>query len=225
MRASDLRRLGLTATLAMLSASAHAQTPDVETRLREALRTTTTQLREAQDEVAALQGKQADYEHQIQTLSAKLAAQPAPAPVSATPADSGETVRLRAELEQSTGKARQAEEQLSQSQTVLEKWQAAYKQAADVARARDADAKKFEALASQLTPRVGVCEEKNAALYKLGLEVLAKFEDKDVFDELKEDEPFTQIARVKLENLVQDYQDKFHDQKISPAPGAQQSAR
>ena len=57
-------------------------------------------------------------------------------------------------------------------------------------------------------------ERKNAELFKLGNEILTRYEKFGLGDALAAREPFTGLARVKLENLVQDYQDKIADQKV-----------
>lgn len=51
--------------------------------------------------------------------------------------------------------------------------------------------------------------ERNAELLTLGREILARFRSKGLGDVLAGSEPFVQSSRVKLENLVQDYEDKL----------------
>jgi hypothetical protein len=72
-------------------------------------------------------------------------------------------------------------------------------------------------------------ETKNAELFKIGNEILNRYEKYSLGEALLAKEPFTGITRVKLETLVQDYQDKISDQKTtpgvtpSPAPSASPS--
>lgn len=50
---------------------------------------------------------------------------------------------------------------------------------------------------------------RNAELFKLGGEILDRYGRKDFLDLVGGSEPFVQSSRVRLENLVQDYEDKL----------------
>lgn len=50
---------------------------------------------------------------------------------------------------------------------------------------------------------------RNTELLKLGREILDRYGRKDFFDLVGGSEPFVQSSRVRLENLVQDYEDKL----------------
>jgi chromosome segregation ATPase len=210
MRASSRAALFLAAVLAAASASA-ADTP--EGRLREALHRATEQLRDAQDQIARLQAKEAEDQRQIQTLSAQTAELK-------TQASSGQK-----EGEQARRAADQAERELKlrvgEAQGIVDKWQSAYNQAAAVAKSRDEAAARFQALNAQLTERTALCEMKNGHLYDLGNEILDRFSNKGFLEGFSRMEPFTQLKRVQLETIVQDYQDKIHAQKLAAPPQPQ----
>ena len=53
------------------------------------------------------------------------------------------------------------------------------------------------------------CIANNQALRDIGLELVQRYANKGVSDVLAHNEPFTQIQRVALENLLQGYQDKL----------------
>ena len=57
---------------------------------------------------------------------------------------------------------------------------------------------------------------KNAEMFKLGREILLRYEKFGLGDVIGAKEPFVGTARVKLETYVQDFQDKLTDQKIKP---------
>jgi len=59
-------------------------------------------------------------------------------------------------------------------------------------------------------------QRRNEAMYKLGREVLDRYERFGLGDALTAREPFVGLTRVKFENLIQDYADKLTDQKIKP---------
>lgn len=49
------------------------------------------------------------------------------------------------------------------------------------------------------------CVDKNVGLYELNSEVLARMEDRGFWSGMASKEPFTGIARTRLENLIDDY--------------------
>lgn len=58
------------------------------------------------------------------------------------------------------------------------------------------------------------CAENNAGMYAVASEVLHRYEGKGFKDRVLEKEPFTQIKKVELERLVQEYRDKIDSQKL-----------
>lgn len=66
--------------------------------------------------------------------------------------------------------------------------------------------------ASSKIDRVVVHNEK---LAELSMEVLAEFDDRNVFESLLEKEPFTQAKRVDLEKMIQEYIDRIEDDELS----------
>jgi chromosome segregation ATPase len=63
-----------------------------------------------------------------------------------------------------------------------------------------------------------LCTDRNVALYKLNDEILAHMEHESGWSRVARVEPFTQIKRVQLENLVDDYKGRAKDQRLPPAP-------
>ena len=59
-------------------------------------------------------------------------------------------------------------------------------------------------------------EVKNAAMFKLGNEILTRYEKFGLGDALASREPFVGVTRVKFQNLIQDFGDKLADEKIKP---------
>lgn len=60
-------------------------------------------------------------------------------------------------------------------------------------------------LAAQ-TNNFDLCYSNNKKLYEVNKEILGKYQDKGFWAALSQKEPFTTIEKVKVENLVQDYQ-------------------
>jgi chromosome segregation ATPase len=188
---------------------------DGEARLRDQLKKVIVQLREAQDEASALQAKQAAVDKQTQDFTAQIDA--LKQQLAGAKGQSAGALDAKKSLDAAETRAKAAEGQLAQLQTTLTKWQDAYKQAADVARTRDADAKSLAATNAGLQDQATRCVAKNVALYKTASEILDRYAHIGWDDVLEQKEIFTQHARVELENQVQDYDDKLRDQKLSPA--------
>jgi chromosome segregation ATPase len=66
---------------------------------------------------------------------------------------------------------------------------------------------------------LSACVDRNASLYKLNGEVLDHFEHESAWSRVARAEPFTQIKKVQLENLIDDYKGRAKDQRVTPASG------
>lgn len=197
--------------LCLLAVRASAQSDSAEARLRDELRQTTLQLRQEQDANAELRAHQQALEQQLARLEQ---AAPLSSPIPA--ADAAQLARLRSQAAAQDARAEALRQQVAGLQKTLAQWQEGYQKAADTARGRDADARKFEALDHELDRREQACEQKNAELFRIGNELLDRYKNKGVWDALKDDEPFTRIHRVELEKVAQDYHARVLDQKVEP---------
>jgi chromosome segregation ATPase len=188
-----------------------------EAKLREGLRATMLQLRDAQNERAALQASQAAAEEKNAALTTEL----------------DNLKKLRAsELEQADksmaeqlAKAKAQEAEIAGLKEALAKWKAGYEEAASLAKAKENERAKLASRVILLDRQVADQQARNAEMYKIGREVLARYERFGLGTALTAREPFVGTTRVKLENLVQDYQDKLADQKIKPPATSQETVR
>lgn len=177
-------------------------------RMRETLRNTMIQLQTAQAEVAALQAKQAESEAKIQELNGKVTSL-------TKQGDADKAAAAKAATEASAKIATQSQEIAVLNQN-LEKWKAGYKQAAQVANETEARRSSLANKVILLEREVADTKVKNRELYRLGNEILTRYEKFGLGSALAAREPFTGVARVKFETLVQDYADKLVDQKLKP---------
>lgn len=196
MKHSSLLLLS-TVVLSLGAASAVLAADDAETKMREQLRSTMLQLRSLQNEKAALQAQETANEEKVKALTAQVATRTKQA------ADAEKT---------STDQATE----ITKLKEALDKWKIAYQQASDVATAKETERAKLADKAVAAERRVADLERRNAALFKLGNEILRRYERFGLGDALAAKEPFTGLARVKLENLVQDLDDKLSEQKARP---------
>lgn len=69
-----------------------------------------------------------------------------------------------------------------------------------------------------------VCVDRNAGLYELNSEILAKMEDRGFWSSLGSREPFTRIARTRLENLIDDYRYRVDELRVERKNAEQAAA-
>jgi hypothetical protein len=207
MRVSKWQRKALAAMLILggIAGAALAQDQESpESRLRTALRQTTVQLRDQEDQNATLQAKQAAAERDRLALQQKF------------DADEKELAGLRHQVQTGLAASQQAADSATKS---LAQWQTAYNDAANIARTRDGDAKRADAELVKLRDQLRQEQEKNQQLYKLGQEILDLYDKKDLGSMLAGSEPVTKLKRVEYENVMQDYEDKLRaNQVVQPAP-------
>jgi chromosome segregation ATPase len=181
---------------------------DAETRLRENLRSTILQLRDAQNQIAVLQGAQADCDQKSKALSDQIALLKKHASEDKTVADTA--------IATLTAKAATQGAELAQFKDALEKWKADDHQAHDDARVAQAEKTKLAGDNILLQRRVDYLEKKNVELFKVGNEILDRYSSFSLGNALAAKEPFVGTSRTKLENLLQDYQDKLLDGSAAP---------
>ena len=73
------------------------------------------------------------------------------------------------------------------------------------------------ALRGQLDTRsrdYGVCVEHNVGLYDVGREALDRLDQHGFWSKIRESEPFTQLARARLDNLIDDYRQRLQELRL-----------
>jgi chromosome segregation ATPase len=195
-----LLRLSFVAALALMAApDAHA---DQESdRLREALRSATAQARAAEDQRAAVQAKLTAAEQERDRLRKQ-------------------NEGYRAQVKEAEQAYRQAvkdfNERIAERDDSLEKWKAAYGEAAGVARTKDAERSKFEGEATTWKASAKACEAKNVRLVKIADDVVKQYEAMGPMEKVLDHDPVFGLKRVEHQNAAQDFRDKIIEQKARP---------
>ena len=96
---------------------------------------------------------------------------------------------------------------LAETESKLAETSGALNKSALAGRRLDADLK-------QKTQALAACEAKNAKLHGYGVDLLDKYEKKGCGDALLQADPFTQLKRVEIENLMEAYREKLDEQKL-----------
>lgn len=93
-------------------------------------------------------------------------------------------------------------------------------------RGAQADVQLLQGAVQERDHWIADCQAKNDEMFKANTELLAAYRDKGAFDVLKQREPLTGIASVKVENAVQEYQFKLEDLRtVKFAPSADAAQR
>jgi chromosome segregation ATPase len=187
------------------------QQATVESRLRDALRNTMLQLRDAQGQVATLQATQAQSDKDNADLKAKIDALNTQVATLTKQSANDRAVSDQVIADLKTQVARQADE-IKRVNEALTEWKAAYNQVSQLAEAKEKARADFALQAALSQRTVEDRERKNLALYQLGNEILVRYEKFSLGEALGAKEPFAGLTRVKLQELVQDYKDKLLDQ-------------
>jgi chromosome segregation ATPase len=200
-------------SLALAAAAAHADdTP--EDRLRAALRQSVEQMRAAQDQASQAQTQLTQAQNDLAALKQKFDADEAKLAQLAGTAKPDEIKQMKADLES----AQQQNESLRAS---LEKFQGAVSQARDAVQQQTQARETAEKGLQSNTRALQTCKAANAKLIDLSEQVLHLYQDHSFIWVLRKSyEPLVGAAKVDLENLVQDYDDKIRDQEYIPAAGA-----
>jgi chromosome segregation ATPase len=177
-------------------------------RMRDQLRTVMIQQQKTEAERATLQAANVDLEDKLKSLDTKFKAL-AKESNAQKDADAKTIAKLK-------DKVATQEQQQARLQESLASWKQGHQKVTD-------EARKIEAQRAELAARVILQDRtiadqrrKNDELFKIGNEVLSKFEGFGLGTAIAAREPFTRNMRVKLETLVQDYSDKLVDNKIKP---------
>lgn len=175
-------------------------------KMRETLRSTMIQLQTSEAERATLQAAKEANEKTIKELTAKVASL-----TKLAAADKADAEKKITDLESQT--ANKAVQNTKLTET-LGKWKEGYGKAASVAQAKEAERAQLQSKVIVLERKVASHERKNVELYAVGIEILDRLEKFSLGKVLIGREPFTRLARVRMETLVQDLEVKLKEKKI-----------
>lgn len=196
----------LAAAMLMLAAGSVVaqQGQSMEERLRNQLRITTTQLQEAQNELAVLKAGKA-----APSVSQKNA------PAADVDSVKKELAEARSQL---ASERRAREKNHDANQAALEKsngqsaqYRNAYEELLKLARAAEGERQRLAQEAKSQQAAIAQCEAKNTQLYAVGQEILQAYETMDIGTIMSVRQPFAAQSRVKYEQIAQQYGDKLYE--------------
>jgi chromosome segregation ATPase len=140
---------------------------------------------------ARLQG-QAKRAQQLQAEASRLGSEKA--------ALSSQVQQLQAQLAEQTQARESAEQQLRSARADLQ--------------VNDAQRKKLVSNVSAAHQQLVSCEEKNSRLYAYGNDLVGLYADASAYRKAMREEPFFQLKRVELENLLQSKRSQLIENKV-----------
>lgn len=187
-----------------------AQAQANEQRLRDTLRATTQRLQTSEAERATALAGQTERDEKIAALEVQVA--------TLTKNSNEDQARAEQSITGLKTSLLHQERETTRLATTLDKWKKAYQQAAITARNAEAARSKLNAANIELERKLTDRETQNLSLYQTGSEILERFANYSLGRAIVSREPFTGIAKAKLEEQIQDYADKLQDQKLRPVP-------
>jgi septal ring factor EnvC (AmiA/AmiB activator) len=201
--------------LALFPALSHAQQ---QNREREAIRRMQQQLSKTQTDLAAAQREKGEIEQKLKAAEAELAKLQGQARKSASAlgAAGKENAELRGKLAATEDKLKETAQQLQHQTSRLQR---ELQDAQSAAQKSDAEAQRkqsdLQTALEKETDRAKTCEEKNAKLYSVTMDLVAKYKQtRGAWERLLLAEPFTGLKSVEVENLLEEMRDRAADAKI-----------
>lgn len=184
----------------------------IEERLRAQLRNTTAQLQQAQNELAALKAGQGRPAGGVVGKDSPEALRKA---LDAAQAQLAAERQAREGLEQSARSSHaQAQAIADKANAQIAQYRTAYDELLKLARNAEAERKRLTDEAGSQRTALAMCQEKNAKLYAVGLEILEAYENMDLGTVIAARQPFAAQSRVKYEQIAQQYGDKLYEGKF-----------
>lgn len=122
--------------------------------------------------------------------------------------------KLEQEKEALAAQLKQLEAQLEEQAQRLESTEQQLKTAKADLETNDRQRKSLVAKVSASHQQLVSCEEKNSRLYSYGHELIGLYDDASVYQKIMRSEPFFQLKRVELENILQDKQAQLRENKV-----------
>lgn len=208
-----MNKLSLFIVLFGMSGWLHAD--PVMDRMRDQLRQTVTQMRQLEDENFSLKAKLATAAPVI-----------APAPV-APKVNSAELNQLRGAARKESERATALQAKLDEATTQIQQLQQGLLQANSSASNQQAAVLTLDGQVKTVSKKYQLCESSNKQMVALTNELIGRYQQQNFWQALRNHEQVTGLYRVKLENVLQDYQLKIAEATVPPltaTPAATDSA-
>jgi chromosome segregation ATPase len=106
------------------------------------------------------------------------------------------------------------EVELQSTKTALSEEEAKYHASVYDLKVNEQQRANLTAISIQKTKLIDLCVAKNNKLYDYSFELVKLYENPSEYKKVVLTEPFSQLKRVQLENILQDYNDKINEQQL-----------
>jgi chromosome segregation ATPase len=199
--------------LSLARVQAAEKVDPAQQKMREMLRNTMVQLRDANAKLAAAQAALAESEDKAKDLQGQLDALTKKSTADKRTADQT--------IDDLKTKLLIDDQQINHLTESLGKWKFGYAKLADYAKQTEGKRADLASKVIVLERRIAEQQSKNAEMYRLANEVLDRYAQFGLGTAISAREPFVGIMKVKFQNLVQDYHNKLTDQTIRPEDPSQ----
>ena len=135
-----------------------------------------------------------------------------------------DALKSRAEL--SSGAVAQANASKQSTEKSLEQYKermnelvARFRETAQTLKVTETDRSSLQTQLTERNVAFDTCAEKNLQLYEISKEVLSRYEHVGLFTKASAGEPFTQITRARIDNLVDDYRERAQELRVKKQSG------
>lgn len=171
------------------------------------------QLRQVEQEKAQLSQKAAETESQLKDSQAKTVATKRLADEA-----SGRASRLSKDIDRLRS---QASADKAERDSLVAKLAETERKLAELKLSFAGEKQQLESAAARQRASLSACSERNARMYKLGNELLDKYEDKSCFTSALQAEPFTGLRRARIEKMIEEEREKLDKDELNPGKQAQ----
>jgi hypothetical protein len=109
---------------------------------------------------------------------------------------------------------KQAAEALEKSRAQMQELIGRFRQTALELQAVETDRNAQRGELDARSREYNICVERNVGLYDVGREALDRLDKHGLWSQVRESEPFTQLARVHLDNLIDGYRQRLEELRI-----------
>ena len=200
----------------MLS-TAGAADDSKNSREREMLRRAQEALRQSQTESSALAQGKSEAEQKLKAADSQLDA--------LRSSSKSEQAGLRAKLKTAADNEANLTAQLEIARKQIAELAAKQTEATKMLNERESLLKRVQADLDSSRAAGASCEAKNLKLYEYSQDLAQRYEHKGVWTVMRQKEPITGLGGVGMDNLLQEYREKFASQRVQPAASTRPASR
>lgn len=109
---------------------------------------------------------------------------------------------------------------LTRTRSQMQELVVKFRETGQILKEVEIDRDQLRAQASNRERDLKTCVDRNAGLYLVSDEILRNLENRGVWSSLTQKEPFTQISRTRLENLIDDYRYRVEELRVTDKKSA-----